>query len=73
LGGKILPAAENVLRQNFHFLIWYSNMNILSFWYRDQAIKKPKFIYTCRTTTFMKDSRWDKIVLQNRIEPQSGW
>jgi len=34
LGAKILPAAKKFcgrnLRQNFHFLIRYSNMNILS-------------------------------------------
>ena len=72
LGGKILLAAE-FLRQNFRFLIRYSNVNILSFLYQNQATQKLKFIYTCRTTTFMKDSRWDKIILQNRIGPQFGW
>jgi len=56
-------------RQNFNFLIRCSNMNILNFWYRNQAIQKIKFIYTCRTTTFTRDLRWDKIVLQNRIGP----
>jgi hypothetical protein len=39
----------------------------LSFWYRNQAIQKPKFIYMSKTTTLMKDSKWDKIVLENRI------
>jgi hypothetical protein len=42
------------LRQNFHFLIRYSNMNILSSWYRNQVIQKLKFIYACKTTTFMR-------------------
>jgi hypothetical protein len=45
----------------------YSNGNILSFWYRNQEFKKPKFIYVSQTTTLMKDSNWDKIVLKNRI------
>ena len=49
-----------------YFHIWYSNGNILSFWYWNQDIQKPKFIYTSRTTTFMKDLKWDKIVLENR-------
>ena len=47
--------------------IRYSNWNILSFWYRNQAIQKPKFIYASRTTTLIKESKWDKIVLENRI------
>jgi len=34
----------------------YSNGNILSFWYRNRAIQKPKFIYASRTTTLMKES-----------------
>jgi len=51
----------------------YSNGNNLSFWYLNQAIQKPKFIYAFRNTNFMKDSKWDKIVLKNRIWPQSGW
>jgi len=50
-----------------YFYIRYSNWNILSFWYWNQVIQKPKFIYTSRTTTLMKDSKWDKIVLDNRI------
>jgi hypothetical protein len=45
----------------------YSNGNILSFWYRNQAIQKPKFIYAYRTTILMKELKWDKIVLENRI------
>jgi hypothetical protein len=51
----------------------YSNRNILSFWYRNQAIQKPKFIYASRTTTLMKESKWDKIFLKNRIWQQSSW
>jgi len=51
----------------------YSNGNILSFWYWNQAIQKPKFIYVSRTTTLMKDSKWDKFVLNNRIATKLGW
>jgi hypothetical protein len=51
----------------------YSNGNILGFWYRNKAIEKPKFIYTSRTTTFMKDSKSDKIFLKDRIRMQLGW
>jgi hypothetical protein len=51
----------------------YSNGNILSFWYWNQAIQKPKFIYVSQTTTFMKDSKWDKFVLNNRIAIKLGW
>ena len=47
--------------------IRYSNENILSFWYWNQAIQKPKFIYASRTTALMKESKWDKIILENRI------
>jgi len=50
----------------FYPHIWYSNGNILSFWYRNQVIQKPKFIYASRTKTLMKKSKWDKIFLQNR-------
>jgi hypothetical protein len=32
----------------------YSNGNILSFWYRNQAIQKPKFIYMSGTTTWIR-------------------
>ena len=49
---KILLAARNPC---FHTR--YSNGNILSFWYRNQAIQKPKFIYASRTTTLMKESK----------------
>jgi hypothetical protein len=54
-----------------YFHVRYSNRNISSSWYRNQAIRKPKFIYVCRTTTFTKDSRWDIIVLLDRIGPQN--
>jgi hypothetical protein len=50
-----------------------SNGNILSFWYQNQEIQKPKFIYTSSTITFMKDSKSDKIILKDRIHMQSGW
>jgi hypothetical protein len=53
--------------RNPYFHTRYSNENILSFWYRNQAIQKPKFIYASRTTTLMKELNWDKIVLKNRI------
>jgi len=45
----------------------------MNFWYQNQAIQKPKFIYAYKTTTLMKDSKWDKIVLENKIWQQSGW
>jgi hypothetical protein len=45
----------------------YSNGNILSFLYQNQAIQKPKFIYASRTTTLMTELKGDKIVLENRI------
>jgi len=38
------------------FHIRYSKGNILSFWYRNQAIQKPNFIYMSRNTTLMKES-----------------
>ena len=53
--------------RNLCFHTRYSNRNILSFWYQNQAIQKPKFIYASRTTTLMKESKWDKIILENRI------
>jgi hypothetical protein len=53
--------------RNPYFHTRYSNKNILSFWYRNQAIQKPKFIYASRTTTLMKELNWDKIILNNRI------
>jgi hypothetical protein len=51
----------------------YSNGNILSFWYWNQVIENPKFIYVSQTTTLMKDSKWDKFVLNNRIATKLGW
>ena len=53
--------------RNLYFHVRFSNGNILSFWYQNQVIQKPKFIYTSRTTILMKESKWDKIVLENRI------
>jgi len=66
LGWK--PSRDRIL----FFHIRYSNGNILSLWYRNQEIQKPKFIYASRTTTLMQDLKWDKIVLENRIWQQSG-
>jgi len=50
-----------------YLLVRYSNENIFSFWYRNQAIQKPKIIYASRNTTLMKESKWDKIILENKI------
>ena len=50
-----------------YFHVRYSNGNILSFWYRNQPIQKPKFIHAYRNITFMKESKWDKIILENKI------
>jgi hypothetical protein len=50
-----------------YLLVRYSNGNILSFWYQNQVIQKPKIIYASRNTTLMEESKWDKIVLENRI------
>ena len=66
---QVKPSHSRILC--FH--IKYSNMNILSSWYRNQAIRKPKFIYASKTTTLMKDSKCDKIILKNRNWQQSGW
>jgi hypothetical protein len=38
-----------------------------------KRFKKPKFIYVSRTTTLMKDSKWDKFILNNRIATKLGW
>jgi hypothetical protein len=43
----------------------------MSFKYQNQAIEKPKFIYTSRDTTFIMDSKSDKIVLKAKIQTQS--
>jgi len=40
--------------RNLYFLIRYSHGNILSFWYQNQEIEKPKFIYAYKSTAFMK-------------------
>jgi hypothetical protein len=64
----------NISRSRINcFLIRYSYGNILSFWYQNQKIQKPKFIYTYRSTTFLKDLKWDKFILKNRIWLQSSW
>jgi hypothetical protein len=65
---KILLAARNP-----YFHTRYSNRNILSFWYWNQAIQKPKFIYVSQTITLMKDSKWDKFILNDRIATKLGW
>jgi len=44
------PSRDRIL----YLYVRYSNGNILSFWYWNQAIQKPKIIYTSRNTTFMK-------------------
>ena len=54
------------------FTFRYSNGNFFNFWYQNQAIQKSKFIYASKTTTLMKDSKSEKIVLKNRILQQSG-
>ena len=59
--------------RNPYFHTRYSNGNILSFWYWNQAIQKPKFIYVSRTTTLMNDSKWDKFFLNNIIAAKLGW
>ena len=38
-----------------------------------KRFKSPKFIYTCRATTFMKDKKWDKFILKNIIATKLGW
>jgi hypothetical protein len=43
--------------RNPYFHTRYSNGNILSFWYWNQAIQNLKFIYASRTTTLMKESK----------------
>jgi len=47
-------------------ILWAFDIKITRF-------KSPKFIYTCRATTFMKDKKWDKFVLNNRIATKLGW
>ena len=73
---KIVMEAESLMENSgqnpsrdriLHFYVRYSNMNILSFWYQNQVIQKSKFIYTSRNTTLIKDLKWEKIILKNRI------
>jgi hypothetical protein len=46
---------KNLFRgRNPCFHTKYSNGNILSFWYWNQAIQQPRFIYMSRTTTLMR-------------------
>ena len=55
------PSHDRIL----YLLVIYSNENILSFWYWNQAIQKPKIIYTSRTTTLMKET---KLELEPKLE-----
>ena len=49
-------SGQNLLAAEFStFTLRNSNGDILSFWYQNQAIQKPKFIYSYRSITFMKD------------------
>jgi hypothetical protein len=78
---KSVPSNQNLKNSGWnpscgrilYFSTRCSNGNILSLWYRNQVIQKPKFISTYKTKTSMKDSKWDKIILKNRIWPQSVW
>jgi hypothetical protein len=47
-------------------ILWAFDIEIKRF-------KNLKFIYVTRTTTLMKDSKWDKIFLDNRIWQESSW
>jgi hypothetical protein len=49
----------------------YSNWHILILGNQNHVIQNLKLIYTSRTTTFMKDSRSDKIILKAKIQTQS--
>ena len=62
------PTCNKIL----YFHIKYLNRHILSFRYRTHDIQKPKFIYTFRTTTFMKGSKSNKIVFKMKILMQDG-
>ena len=55
----------------FCFHITDSKEHILSLKHWNHMIQKLKIIYTCRNTTFMKDFRSDKIVLNVKIQTQS--
>ena len=63
------PSRDRIL----YFLIRYSHGSILSFWYQNKEIQKPKFIYIYRSTTFMKGLKWDKFFLKNKIATKLGW
>jgi hypothetical protein len=63
-GPRMRPAnsGQNPSRSRIlYFYTTYSKWNILGFLYQNYAIQKPKFIYTSRTTTFMKDSKSDNV------------
>jgi len=47
-------------------ILWAFDIEIKRF-------KSPKFIYTCKATTFMKDKKWDKFILNNKIATKLGW
>jgi len=66
-------SGQNPCDRILYFHVRYSNWNILSFWYQNQVIEKSKFIYASRTITLLKDLKWEKIILNNRIWQQSGW
>jgi len=71
---RLANLGKNLSRgKNPYFHTKYSNGNILSFWYWNQVIQKPKFIYVSRTTTFIKDSKWDKFILNNKIAAKLNW
>jgi hypothetical protein len=50
----------------------YSNGNILSFWYWNQAIQKAQIHLRVLNYNFDEDSKWDKFVLNNRIATKLG-
>jgi len=51
----------------------YSNGNILSFWYWNWAIQKPKFIYVSRTTTLMRIQSEINSFCITELQPKLGW
>jgi hypothetical protein len=57
--------------QILYFNTIYSNEHILSLEHWKHGIQKPKIIYTSRTTTFMKYTRLDKIILKVKMQTQS--
>jgi len=50
----------------------YSNENILSFWYWNQVIQKPKFIYVSRTTTLMRIQSEINLFWITELQPNSA-